>query len=220
MIPSLRADATTLDAFARQRAERAIVALGPGVLVMGAILALEYRLLLLGFVALAPGLIAGIEALRARAARERGFVSIGPRDGGVELADGAGLVVVPPASLTVRVTPRFAFVVHQGPGRAFQQWTIPGDAAALAALGAALRQQGATVFSERDTLEAVVAALGGVVAVLVLRVVASALVLGALAQIGLTLFDRGGSFALGALMLVGAVVALVVAALARRLVGG
>jgi hypothetical protein len=212
------ADASALEAFARERARRFVVALVPGALVAAAILAMEYRAMLIGIVALAPALIAAVEAGRARQACKRRFVAVRVGDEGVEVRDAQSALSGPATQFAARITGRFAVLARTQREGGVRTWNLPIEAASLRALGHGLSARGARLVYEREASELILVILGGTLAWLLLRVLAASLVLGALAQFGLALFGAGGSSGQGAAMLAGGLAALTAGALARRLV--
>ena len=231
----IAADSAALETYVLQKTRAAKLAAIVVVPLIVAILAVEYRVMILCVLFLLPVIIPWSFARGARKQVARGgAIGIDCEESGLAIAierpsvDGTSyrnsatrseVIRVPWASLPTAVvhpTPPTALVVvvQEGPTK-FRRWIVPGPLEDVRAVASVLAGHGAKI-SEEATL----AKLGGVFAAAVmwkvLGVVAFGCVAGALANLGLAATGHGGSYLIGVLLLTGALAALTVAALLRQ----
>lgn len=219
MVLALSADEVAVAAFARTRAREARLVAAVAIPIAVTIVAIDYRLMLFSFVALAPMLIAIVEVVRAREVARGGHVRVEARPDGLSISTASGRVAVPREQIAaVRVTPDAMIIAHAMGPTNFRLWTIPGDRAATTPLANDLQRLGVRVSFERGLIAVVIGVLVGVLVFRGLLVISTALVIGALANIVLALTGRSGSIALGLALLGGALAAMVVAALIKGLI--
>ncbi len=204
----MRADAPLLRAHLRRQGRLLVLTSLVCAAVIAVVLWLEYRLMILALFALVPIAVVLGDWLRARRAVREGFVEVEAGPSAVVVATERGSTTVAASELGVRATPRFLVLVKLP-----HLWTLPGEAVAIRGMGEALAALGASVVVERAPVRQLFLFLGGVVVAKVLTVVAAGLVAGGLANIGLAVLGRGGSVGLGLLLVGGAFVALLLAAL-------
>jgi len=218
MVPTVNADEVAVAAFARARVREARLVAAVSIPIAVTIVVIDYRLMLLSFVAIAPLLVAIVEAVRAREVVRGGHIRIEARSFGLSISTASEHVTVPREQIAaVRVTPDAMVIAHAMSPTRIRLWTIPGDRASTTPLASDLERLGARVSFERGLVAVLIGVLVGVLVYRGLLVVGTALVLGALVNIVLALTGRPGSVPLGLALLGGALAVMVIAALVKGL---
>jgi hypothetical protein len=180
------------------------------------ILVIEYRAMIIVLFALLPIAILYGDLLRLRQTLRERFLELSWSRDGLVVETAEGRSDVPWSEIVVRVTPRLLVVARRLPQpHRFRVWTLPGEEAALRAAGDALSSLGVPVARERGVTATTAFVLGSFVLWRVAAVVASAMVIVGVANLGLALMNRGGSLTYGALLIVGALVPMTIVVLVR-----
>ena len=218
---ALSADEATVTAFARARSREMRLVAAVSLPIAVIIVCIDYRLMLLSFIALAPLLVSIVETTRASEVARNGRIRLELRVNEVLVATDREQVSIPHGQIpAVRVTPDAMIVAHAMIPSGFRLWTIPGPRDVITPIANELARQGVRVNIERGLVTAIIGILVGVLVYRGLLVVGSVLVLAALANIGLVLSGRGGSIAMGLALLAGAFAVMVIAALIKGLLRG